>query len=53
MTIRRSDEFGHARQSKWEIIGYAIESTPRTIRLCVILLAASIPPGLITLIFHH
>jgi hypothetical protein len=53
MTIRRSDEFGQARHSKWEIIHYAIDSTPRTIRLCVILLAASIPPSLITLIFHH
>ena len=53
MTIRRSDEFGQAGQSKWEIIRYAIDSTPRTIRLCLIMLAISIPPALITIIFHH
>jgi hypothetical protein len=53
MTVRRSDEFRQAGQGKWEIIQYAIDSTPRTIRLCVILIAASIPPGLITLIVRH
>lgn len=31
--------------SRWETIRYALDSTPRTVRLCMIMLVASIPPG--------
>jgi hypothetical protein len=53
VTVRTPGASRQAEQGKWEIIRYAIDSTPRTIRLCVILLAASIPPGLVALIIHH
>lgn len=53
MTVRLPEEFQQTGQGKWEIVRYAIDSTPRTIRLCLILLAASMPPGLVALIFHR
>ena len=40
--------------ARWETIRYALDSTPRTARLCVILIAASLPPaGTIVMLFHH
>lgn len=41
---------------RWATIRYALDSTPRTARLCVIMLVASIPPGgllLFLLLIRH
>jgi hypothetical protein len=39
--------------ARWEAIRYALDSTARTIRLCTILLAASLPPGAIIILLLH
>lgn len=36
--------------SKWGTIRYAIDSNARTLRLCLVMLAAGIPPGLVVLL---
>jgi hypothetical protein len=38
---------------RWETIRYAVDSTARTIRLCVILLVVGVPPVLIMLWMRH
>lgn len=38
---------------KWGTIQYAIDSTARTVRLCVILLVASVPPWVLALLIRH
>ena len=43
----------HAAASRWTTICYALESTARTVRLCAIMLAASIPPGMLALLIRH
>lgn len=43
-----------AAEGRWETIRYALDSTSRTVRLCVIVLVLSIPPGAFTvLLIHH
>ena len=43
-----------AAEGRWETIRYALDSTSRTVRLCVIMLVVSIPPGAFTvLLIHH
>lgn len=44
---------GRPGADRWETIRYAIDSTPRTVRLCTILLVASVPPSLIIVLLHH
>jgi hypothetical protein len=39
-----------AATTRWAVISYALDSTRRTVRLCAIMLAAAIPPGLLTLL---
>jgi hypothetical protein len=38
---------------RWDTIRYAIDSNARTVRLCLIVLVASIPPGLLTLLIRR
>jgi hypothetical protein len=38
---------------RWETIRYALESNARTARLCVIMLVASIPPGLLMMLVRR
>ena len=38
---------------RWETIRYAIGSTACTIRLCAVMLAASLPPSLFLFILHR
>jgi hypothetical protein len=38
---------------RWGTIRYALGSNARTLRLCLILLTASIPPGLLVVIAHR
>ena len=42
-----------ASGSRWETIRYALDSTSRTVRLCVIMLVASIPPGAFAVLLIH
>jgi hypothetical protein len=43
-----------AAEGRWETIRYALDSTSRTVRLCVIMLVVSTPPGALTvLLMHH
>lgn len=42
-----------AAEGRWETIRYALDSTSRTVRLCVIMLVVSIPPGAFTLLLIH
>ena len=39
--------------SRWTVISSALDSTPRTVRLCAIMLAAGIPPSLLAYMIHH
>jgi len=39
--------------NRWATIQYALDSTARTVRLCVIVLVASIPPGVLALLIHR
>jgi hypothetical protein len=39
--------------SRWETIRYAIDSTSRTVRLCMILLVPSITGGVIAFLIHR
>lgn len=48
MRALRRRERQQAAEGRWEIIRYAHDSTSRTVRLCVIMLVASIPPGAFT-----
>jgi hypothetical protein len=38
---------------RWETIRYALDSTARTLRLCLIVLVAGIPPGLLMLLVRR
>lgn len=38
---------------RWETIRYALDSNARTVRLCVIMLVASIPPGLLLILVRR
>jgi len=53
MTIGLRWEPQQIAASKRGTILYAIGSTARTIRLCVIMLTASIPLSLFALVIHH
>jgi hypothetical protein len=50
-----ADRGRRADGDRWATIRYALDSNGRTVRLCVITLAAAVPPGVITLLlgFHH
>ena len=39
-----------AAGNRWGTIRYALDSTTRTLRLCLIMVAASVPPGLLALL---
>ena len=39
--------------NRWATIRYALDNNARTVRLCVIMLVAGIPPGLIALLIRH
>ena len=43
----------HAAATRWTVIFYALGSTRRTVRLCAIMLAAAIPPSLLTLLLRR
>lgn len=43
----------HSPAHKWETIRYALDSNVRTVRLCVIMLVASVPPGLLALFIRR
>jgi hypothetical protein len=43
----------HAAACRWDTIRYAIDSNARTVRLCAIVLVASIPPGLLILLIRR
>ena len=43
----------HRSECKWETIRYALDSTPRTVRLCIIWLVASIPLCVITILVYR
>ena len=38
---------------RWDTIRYVVDSNSRTVRLCLTMLVASIPPGLLTLLIHR
>jgi hypothetical protein len=42
-----------AAGNRWGTIRYALDSTARTLRLCLIMLAASVPPALLALLIKR
>jgi hypothetical protein len=42
-----------AGNNRWGTIRYALDSTARTLRLCLIMLVASVPPGLVALLIKR
>ena len=38
---------------RWDAIRYALDSNARTVRLCLIVLVATVPPGLVTLLIRR
>lgn len=50
---RLVDTDPHRAECKWETIRYALDSTPRTVRLCIIWLVASIPLCVITILVYR
>ncbi len=38
---------------RWTVICYALSDTARTVRLCAIMLAIEIPPGLLALLLRR
>ena len=48
--VRRGSRHATCR---WDIIRYALESNARTMRLCIITLVMSIPPGLLMLLIRR
>lgn len=42
-----------ASGNRWATIRYALDSNARTLRLCLILVAASVPPGLIAILIRR
>jgi hypothetical protein len=53
MSAQARHETQNSAAGKWDTIRYALDSTARTIRLCLIVSAISIPPALIVLLFRH
>ena len=51
--IRLEPRQRNATANKWGTIRYALGSNARTVRLCMIMFAASIPPGLLALLFRR
>jgi len=43
----------HSAAHRWETIRYALESNARTARLCMIMLVAAVPPGLLALLLRR
>jgi hypothetical protein len=50
MSVRSSFERGPRASCKWETVRYALDSTARTVRLCVILLVLVTVPTLLMLL---
>ncbi len=44
---------GKGPANKWGTIRYALDSNARTVRLCLIMLVAGIPSGLLVLLIHR
>jgi hypothetical protein len=44
MTLPAGGDGHHPSAHSWETIRYALESNARTVRLCAIMLVASVPP---------
>ena len=38
---------------RWDTVRYALDSNARTMRLCLIVIVLSIPPGLLMLLIHR
>ena len=53
LSLHVSRERRQVAACRWGTIRYALDSTPRTIRLCVIMLVASIPPELLAFLIHR
>jgi hypothetical protein len=53
MSVHLREEAQQARTSKWQTILYALDSTARTVRLCVIVLVASTPADLAVFVLHR
>jgi hypothetical protein len=51
--IRMPFRRGRGPADKWEVVRYALDSTPRTIRLCLIMLVIGVPPELLILLIRH
>jgi hypothetical protein len=50
---RHADRTTRRGGCRWETIRYALDSTSRTVRLCAILLVASIPPCVIAVLVRR
>jgi hypothetical protein len=53
MRTRIRRERQHNGTCRWETIRYAIDSTSRTVRLCMIVLVTSLPPGALAAFLVH
>jgi hypothetical protein len=49
----RVEQGSAAAGNRWGTIRYALDSNARTLRLILIMLAASVPPGLFALLIGH
>ena len=50
MTLHTQGPLRQAKANKWDVIGVAIKNTADTVRLCVILFVAGLPPEVIALL---
>ena len=53
MSVQGRRGFHHSASSMWDTIRYALDSNARTLRLCMIVVVASIPSILFAVLVAH
>jgi hypothetical protein len=55
MTLPARDQPGQKNPAanRWTVVCYALDSTARTLRLCAIMFAIGVPPGLVALLVRR
>ena len=51
--VRGESRQRQAAANRWRTIHYALGSTARTVRLCMIMLVAAVPPALVALLIRR
>lgn len=49
----RSRPAADGAASRWQTIRYALDSNARTLRLCLIMIVASVPPSVLAWLVRH